>query len=135
MGNQVSKVSPSMLGLRSRAVREDVAMRRNVPFTPTPAMISLPTKSIGHVEVPENGFTTPRSRGRSAIYNMARTPYSRVHPTALDKVLLLKMTFYQKLLNVLPHIYIGFIGYCTGKWIQELCLWRTFVANIIPKGA
>lgn len=85
MGNQVSKVSPSTLGLRSRAVMEDAAMRSNVPYTPTSAMISLSTKSTAHVEVPENGFTTPRSRGRSAIYNMARTPYARVHPTAFDK--------------------------------------------------
>ncbi|KAJ8898793.1 hypothetical protein K2173_006325 [Erythroxylum novogranatense] len=28
-----------------------------------------------------NGFVTPRSRGRSAIYHMARMPYSRVHST------------------------------------------------------
>ncbi|KAL3520929.1 hypothetical protein ACH5RR_019078 [Cinchona calisaya] len=74
MGNQVSKGSPSLLGLRSRAAREDGAL----------AIMSLSTKANAHVEVPENGFTTPRSRGRSAIYNMARTPYSRVNPAAFE---------------------------------------------------
>ncbi|KAI6670032.1 hypothetical protein NL676_004917 [Syzygium grande] len=33
----------------------------------------------------DNGYMTPRSRGRSAIYSMARTPYSRVLPTPPHK--------------------------------------------------
>ncbi|KAL3523694.1 hypothetical protein ACH5RR_016528 [Cinchona calisaya] len=85
MGSQVSKVSPSVLGLRSRVAREDAALLSNVPFTPKSTMVSLSKKASAHVEVPENGFMTPRSWGRSAIYNMARTPYSRVHQTAFEK--------------------------------------------------
>ncbi|CAI9091422.1 OLC1v1026455C1 [Oldenlandia corymbosa var. corymbosa] len=80
MGHQASKVSPSMLSSRVRAVREDPTLLSNVPFTPKSAMLSLATKTGL-----ENGYTTPRSRGRSAIYNMARTPYSRVHQTAFEK--------------------------------------------------
>lgn len=104
MGNQVSKVSPSMLGLRNRAAREGAAFLANGPFTPKSTIMSLSTKANAAVEIPENGFMTPRSRGRSAVYNMARTPYSRVHPTAFEKVFYLNMTFYRKLLNFLPVI-------------------------------
>lgn len=104
MGNQVSKVSPSMLGLHSRATREDAALLSNVQFTSKSTIISLSKNASTHVEVPENGFTTPRSWGRSAIYNMARSPYSRVHQTAFEKVILLHMAFYRKLLIFLSVI-------------------------------
>ncbi|PON79826.1 hypothetical protein PanWU01x14_010580 [Parasponia andersonii] len=74
--------SPSMLGIRSQAIKENSAAiytrnltsPSNLPITP------LVSRTAGHVNARENGFITPRSRGRSAIYSMARTPYSRVHP-------------------------------------------------------
>ncbi|KAL0557139.1 hypothetical protein IC582_005657 [Cucumis melo] len=43
--------------------------------------LSLVPRSPGNFDVVENGFVTPRSRGRSALYSMARVPYSRVRAT------------------------------------------------------
>ncbi|XP_028086924.1 nuclear pore complex protein NUP1 isoform X3 [Camellia sinensis] len=85
MGGRPSKVSPSMLGLRSQPLREDANLLNNVPFRPQSPVMSLVPKPAVRVGVSENGFMTPRSRGRSAIYSMARTPYSRVNPTATQK--------------------------------------------------
>ncbi|XP_058208006.1 nuclear pore complex protein NUP1-like isoform X2 [Rhododendron vialii] len=76
MGSRPSKVSPSMLGLRSQALKEDANLLDNV---------SYPPKTHVRVGIPENGFMNPRSRGRSAIYDMARTPYLNVNPTADQK--------------------------------------------------
>ncbi|GFZ05984.1 nuclear pore complex protein [Actinidia rufa] len=85
MGNKPSKVSPSMLGLRGQTLRGDASLPNNVLFPPESAVMSLVQKPALRAGVPENGFITPRSRGRSAIYSMARTPYSRVHLTATQK--------------------------------------------------
>ncbi|KAL7252618.1 hypothetical protein ACSBR1_007228 [Camellia fascicularis] len=85
MGGRPSKVSPSMLGLRSQPLREDANLLNNVPFRPQSPVTSLVPKPAVRVGVSENGFMTPRSRGRSAIYSMARTPYSRINPTATQK--------------------------------------------------
>ncbi|KAF7148749.1 hypothetical protein RHSIM_Rhsim03G0094000 [Rhododendron simsii] len=76
MCSRPSKVSPSMLGLRSQALREDPNLLDNV---------SYPPKTPVHVGIPENGFMNPRSRGRSAIYDMAHTPYLNVNPTPDQK--------------------------------------------------
>lgn len=84
MGNRPSKVSPSMLGLRGQAIREDASLISDIPFRPKSPAMSLGPKSI-RFGVNENGFMSPRSRGRSAIYNMARTPYSRLQPTSTIK--------------------------------------------------
>lgn len=86
MGSKPSKVSPSRFGLRSQALREDASVLNNGPYTPKSPVMSLVSKPAVRVGVPENGFITPRSRGRSAIYSMARTPYSRVNPTSVQKV-------------------------------------------------
>ncbi|XP_077225695.1 uncharacterized protein LOC143858895 [Tasmannia lanceolata] len=72
MDNRPSKVSPTTIGFRGQTFREDANMLNIVPFAP---------RSAG-----ENGFRTPIPRGRSAIYNMARSPYSRVNPTTTLKV-------------------------------------------------
>ncbi|CAL5406975.1 unnamed protein product [Camellia sinensis] len=85
MGSRPSRVSPSMLGLRGQTLREDASLQNNVPFPPNSPVMSLVPKPVVRVAVSGNGFMTPRSRGRSAIYNMARTPYSRVHPTTTQK--------------------------------------------------
>ncbi|XP_050281204.1 nuclear pore complex protein NUP1 [Quercus robur] len=85
MGSKPSKVSPSMLGIRSQALREDSSVISSGPFLQKSPIMPLVLRSSGHVGYPENGFMTPRSRGKSAIYSMARTPYSRVNPTSTIK--------------------------------------------------
>ncbi|XP_040993696.1 nuclear pore complex protein NUP1-like isoform X2 [Juglans microcarpa x Juglans regia] len=82
MGSRPTNVSPSMLGIRSQAFGEDSTIISSRPFPPKSPVMSLVPRSSGNVGYTENGFTTPRSRGRSAIYSMARTPYSRVHPAS-----------------------------------------------------
>ncbi|KAL2555647.1 calcium-dependent protein kinase 1-like [Forsythia ovata] len=78
MGSRPSKLSPSMLGMRN--VTEGSGLLSNVLFTPKPPIMSSTMKNAVNPEVMVYGSITPRSRGRSAIYNMARTPYSRVYP-------------------------------------------------------
>ncbi|KAF9676510.1 hypothetical protein SADUNF_Sadunf08G0009400 [Salix dunnii] len=78
MGSRPSKVSPSMLESRCQPFQDNSTALINHTFTPKSPMMSLTPRSSGCPGVPENYFVTPRSRGRSAIYNMARTPYSRV---------------------------------------------------------
>lgn len=85
MGSRPSKISPSMLGLRSQAFREEAALLSSAPFTPKSPMVSLAPKVTPRLELAEKSFTSARSRGRSALYNMARTPYSRLPRTALGK--------------------------------------------------
>jgi hypothetical protein len=48
--------------------------------------MSIVPRATNHARVYDNGFLTPRSRGRSAIYNMAATPYPRVYPASRLKV-------------------------------------------------
>lgn len=78
MGTRPSEASPSVLGLRSQTLKIGSNLLKNLPFPPKSPVMSLVSKPIVRVGVPENGFMTPRTRGRSAIYHMARTPYSRV---------------------------------------------------------
>ncbi|XP_044461323.1 nuclear pore complex protein NUP1-like isoform X2 [Mangifera indica] len=85
MGSRSFKVSPSMLGVRSQALREESTVLNNSVLPSEAAIMSLVPRSSGHVGVTENGYLTPRSRGRSAIYNMARTPYSQIHSTTTLK--------------------------------------------------
>ncbi|MCD9645868.1 hypothetical protein HAX54_035178 [Datura stramonium] len=84
MGSRPSKVSPSMLRTRSQVVREDTPLLTNVQYVQR-SPIPVTARTAGFLGVRENGFTTPRSRGRSAIYSMARTPYSRVRQTDVQK--------------------------------------------------
>ncbi|KAK4353392.1 hypothetical protein RND71_028910 [Anisodus tanguticus] len=81
MGTRPSKVSPSILSSQSQAVRVDTRLLKNVAYSQNLPITSVTTKTAGLVGVRANGFTTPRSHGRSAIYHMARTPYSRLHQT------------------------------------------------------
>ncbi|KAL5139254.1 Nuclear pore complex protein NUP1 [Glycine soja] len=85
MGSRPSKVSSSILGMQTLALREDPTLvnSENVPLK-SPIMSIVP-RATRHAAVHENGFVTSRSRGRSAIYNMARTPYARVYPTSTLK--------------------------------------------------
>ncbi|KAM7264485.1 hypothetical protein ACFE04_002168 [Oxalis oulophora] len=85
MGSVPSKVSPSMLGIRGQALRQDSAIISSKPnVSRSPIMAVVPSPS-GHVGIAENGLVTPRSRGRTAIYNMARTPYARLQSPASVK--------------------------------------------------
>ncbi|ESW17368.1 hypothetical protein PHAVU_007G233800 [Phaseolus vulgaris] len=84
MGSRSSKLSPSMLGIRS-SPREDPTLLRSQNFSQKSPIMSIVPRATTLTRVHENGFVTPRSRGRSAIYNMARTPYSRVHPGSVPK--------------------------------------------------
>ncbi|KAJ4898253.1 Nuclear pore complex protein NUP1 [Raphanus sativus] len=81
MGSRPSEVTPSMLGLRGQAVREDSVFQNRTPFPSKSPTMSLVPKLSGQ-RPQENGFLTPRTRGRSAVYSMARTPYSRPQSTA-----------------------------------------------------
>ncbi|XP_023767718.1 nuclear pore complex protein NUP1 [Lactuca sativa] len=74
MGTRAPKVSPSTLRFGS----QDSALLNTTAILPKTPITSLVPRSTGTFKGLENGFlTTPRSRGRSAIYSMARTPYSR----------------------------------------------------------
>ncbi|KAK5834850.1 hypothetical protein PVK06_010529 [Gossypium arboreum] len=85
MGSRPSKVSTSMHGLQNQVPRRDLSSPSNRIFPSKSSMMSLVPRSSGHVGSPGNSFMTPRSRGRSAIYSMARTPYSRVNSSTLIK--------------------------------------------------
>ncbi|XP_010312503.2 nuclear pore complex protein NUP1 isoform X1 [Solanum lycopersicum] len=84
MGSRPSKVSPSMLSTRSLVVREDTPLLTNVHVQRSP-IPSVTTRTAGFPGIRENGFATPKSHGRSAIYSMARTPYSRIRQTDVQK--------------------------------------------------
>ncbi|XVF40987.1 hypothetical protein PTKIN_Ptkin01aG0244400 [Pterospermum kingtungense] len=79
------KVSISTIGLDNQVPRGDTALPSYKMFPSKSPIMSLVPRSSGHVGSPGNGFMTPRLRGRSAIYSMARTPYSRVNSAAVLK--------------------------------------------------
>ncbi|XP_050154680.1 nuclear pore complex protein NUP1-like isoform X2 [Malus sylvestris] len=82
MGSRPSKVSLSLLNLRGQTHHEDSPILSSLPFPSKSPTMSLVPRNSGSGMAPLNGFVTPRSRGRSAIYSMARTPYSRVCTTS-----------------------------------------------------
>jgi len=86
MGSRHYKVSSSVLGVQTSALWEDPTLvnRENFPLN-TPIMTIVP-RTTKYAAVHENGFITSRSRGRSTIYNMARTPYARIYPASTLKV-------------------------------------------------
>ncbi|EPS67469.1 hypothetical protein M569_07306 [Genlisea aurea] len=79
MGSRGSKVSPSMLGVQRNYSREDSEFRNNGASASKSLFVPSTEKKSISSDAIKNDFTTPRSRGRSAIYDMARTPYSRNH--------------------------------------------------------
>lgn len=85
IGSRPSKVSPSMLSMQS-PTGEDSTLIKGHHFAQKSPVMSVVPRAINHARVYENGFLTPRSRGRSVIYNMARTPYPRVYPDSTPKV-------------------------------------------------
>ncbi|CAN7112795.1 unnamed protein product, partial [Brassica rapa subsp. narinosa] len=79
MCSRPSEVTP-MLGPRGQTGREDSVYLNRTPFPSKSRTMSLVPKLSGPRPL-ENGFLTPRSLGRSAVYSMARTPYSRHQST------------------------------------------------------
>lgn len=86
MGSRPSKVSPSVLGLRNQTIAEDSTAFTSLPHLSKSPILSIVPRPSAHVGSRENGYVTPRPRGRSAIYSMARSPYSRGHLTLTPKV-------------------------------------------------
>lgn len=79
-------MSPSMLGSQRQAFRESSSVLNSVPLPSKLPGTPLMPGNTWNSEAPKNGVITPRSRGRSAIYSMARTPYSRFRLMSTLKV-------------------------------------------------
>ncbi|KAK9170250.1 hypothetical protein Syun_002390 [Stephania yunnanensis] len=76
-----SRFAPSPLGLRGQSFGGDVHLSRTPFPSKSPCLSIAPRSAVRVPSIPgvsENTYTTPARRGRSAIYSMARTPYSRV---------------------------------------------------------
>lgn len=86
MGRRPSQVSPSALGMHNQLGKESIGFVADTLVASKSPLTSLATRTSVSRGAADNGFITPRPRGRSAIYTMARTPYSRVHPTSALKV-------------------------------------------------
>ncbi|KAL3718116.1 hypothetical protein ACJRO7_003277 [Eucalyptus globulus] len=86
MGSRPPKVAPSIPGTRTQTIREDSTIFTQSQQALKSPVVSLVPRSSPRLGALENGYMTPRSRGRSAIYSMARTPYSRVLPTPAKSV-------------------------------------------------
>ncbi|KAM0943598.1 hypothetical protein DsansV1_C13g0123891 [Dioscorea sansibarensis] len=86
MGSRPSKLPSLRHSSQSHVSREDATLPNGVPFAVKPPDLSVaprPIVSFPRVpEQPENGYFTPRSRGRSAIYRMSRSPYFKVQTAA-----------------------------------------------------
>ncbi|XP_047157661.1 nuclear pore complex protein NUP1-like [Vigna umbellata] len=82
MGSRYSKVSSSVLGVQTSALWEDPTLVNREKFSLKSPIMTIVPRTTKYAAVHENGFMTSRSRGRSAIYNMARTPYARIYPTS-----------------------------------------------------
>ncbi|GJS70017.1 hypothetical protein Tco_0702858 [Tanacetum coccineum] len=82
----------------SRVLEEEIASpvqlaKAYMGSWPSKAALRQDLDAMGFLKSPNtliapkiaNGFTTPRSRGRSAMYSMARTPYARSPSTFTQK--------------------------------------------------
>jgi len=116
IGSRPSKVSPSMLSMQS-PTGEDSTLLKGHHFAQKSPIMSVVPRAINHTRVYENGFLTPRSRGRSVIYNMARTPYPRVYPDSTTKVCHLLKVYWiamfltSKLISCFSN-FTGYWGWC-----------------------
>ena len=96
MCSRPSEVTPSMVRSHGQTGREDSVSLNRTPFPSKSRTMSLVPKLSGSRPL-ENGFLTPRSRGKSAVYSMARTPYLR--PQSTIKVSFWAITFYCRVCN------------------------------------
>nr|GEY46422.1 hypothetical protein [Tanacetum cinerariifolium] len=83
---RLAKVSPSTLRHGSQAPRQDSVFLNNTTILPRTPVTSLAPRTACSLKGVENGMTTYRSRGRSAIYSMTRSPYYRGPSTLSKKV-------------------------------------------------
>nr|GEV55266.1 nuclear pore complex protein NUP1-like isoform X2 [Tanacetum cinerariifolium] len=79
-----AKVSPSTLTHGSQVQRQDSVLLNNTTIIPRTHVTSLAPRTAGSLKGVENGMTTPRSYGRTAIYSMTHSPYYR-GPSTLSK--------------------------------------------------
>ncbi|CAL0328496.1 unnamed protein product [Lupinus luteus] len=86
MGSRPSKVSQSMLGLRSPPTEDSTLLKSQHCTLKSPTMSIVPRATSLARDHHDNGFLTQKTRGRSAIYSMARTPYARVYPASKQGV-------------------------------------------------
>ncbi|XP_039028736.1 nuclear pore complex protein NUP1-like isoform X2 [Hibiscus syriacus] len=84
MGSRPQNVFVSMLRLHNQVPKADSALLNNKSFPSKSPIRSFVPRSV-HVGSPGDGFATPRSWGRSAIYSMARTPYCRTNSALVPK--------------------------------------------------
>ncbi|KAH7675288.1 hypothetical protein IHE45_08G126500 [Dioscorea alata] len=86
MGSRPSKLPSLRYSSQSHVSREDATSPNGVQFAVKPPDLSVAPRSIVPFprvpEQTENGYFTPRSRGRSAIYRMSRSPYFKVQTAA-----------------------------------------------------
>ncbi|KAG6427244.1 hypothetical protein SASPL_111486 [Salvia splendens] len=85
MGSRASQVSPSLLGMCNQLGNYGTWLLADTLNPPKSPIVSRARRSSVGLSATEYVYITPRSGGRSAIYPMARTPYSRVHPTSISK--------------------------------------------------
>ncbi|KAJ0771338.1 hypothetical protein HanPI659440_Chr07g0267831 [Helianthus annuus] len=86
MGSRPTKLSSLPLRSLTQTPRQDLVLLNNTTtFPKTPATSHTP-KTAAAIKPYENGSTTFRSRGRSALYNMPRTPYYRGPSTLSQKI-------------------------------------------------
>ncbi|KAL8166530.1 hypothetical protein V2J09_008029 [Rumex salicifolius] len=79
MGSRSTAVSSYAFGPRAQALREENhALARYQSDSPIVHTVQKPLRTPINSQ---NELVIPRSRHQSALYNMARTPYSRVLPT------------------------------------------------------
>nr|GEX05611.1 nuclear pore complex protein NUP1-like isoform X2 [Tanacetum cinerariifolium] len=79
-----AKVSPSTLRHGNQAPRQDSVLLNNTTILPRTPITSLAPRTAGNLKGVKNGMTTLRSRDRSTIYSMARSPCYR-GPSTLRK--------------------------------------------------
>lgn len=76
MVSRPSKLSTPITGIQSPAFRESTPLPSNRPPLPKPSDLAVVPRSMIRLSgLSENGYKTPRSQGRSAIYKMSRSPY------------------------------------------------------------
>lgn len=93
MSDKSSKVSPSLLGSRSLVTRHDVTLKSKHMLPSESPSMNTATKSSSQLITTENGYYTPLSKGKSAVYSMARTSYSRMQKVGLIITFLSEVSF------------------------------------------
>ncbi|KAJ0905329.1 hypothetical protein HanPSC8_Chr07g0292751 [Helianthus annuus] len=85
MGSRPTKLSLLPLRPLTQTPRQDLALLNNTATFPKTPATSHTLKTTAAIKTCENGSTTFRSRGRSALYDIPRTPYYRGPSTLSQK--------------------------------------------------